>query len=39
METKDEDCYRVYSEYIEDVYFELDEDSRVEFKTFMIEFY
>ena len=39
METKDEDFYRVHSEYIEDVYFELDEDSRVEFKTFMIELY
>ena len=39
METKDEDFYRVHSEYIEDAYFELDEDSRVEFKTFMLELY
>ena len=39
LETKDEDFYRAHSEYIEEVYLELDEDNRVEFKTFMLELY
>ena len=39
LETKDEDFYRVHSDYIEEVYLELDEDNRIEFKTFMLELY
>ena len=39
LETKDEDFYQVHSDYIEEVYFELDEDNKVEFKTFMLELY
>ena len=39
LETKDEDFYRVHSDYIEEVYLELDEDNRVELKTFMLELY
>jgi len=38
-ETKDEAFYRVHSDYIEEVYLELDEDNRVELKTFMLELY
>ena len=37
IETKGDEFYRDHAEYIEDVYAELDEDSKVEFKTFMTE--
>jgi hypothetical protein len=39
IETEDEDFYKVHEELIEEVYAQLDEGNKVEFKTFMLDLY